>query len=606
MKEKAKMKKTAISILLISVICLNLLVIGNAAAQPTEKTPVIITFKTTPDAAIVKTFNGDIKYTYTIIPAIAASLPPQAIEALQRNPNIETIEPDAKAYATEDVYQWGINQIGANIVHQSGNTGQGVKVAIIDTGIDNTHPDLNDNCIGGYDFVNNDNFPSDDNGHGTHCAGIVAAEDDGEGIIGVAPNAELYAIKVLNAQGSGYYSDIVAGIQWAVNNGAQIISMSLGGNTGSTSLQAACDNAQSAGVLVVAAAGNDYYKFRVREYDTVDYPARYASVIAVGATDSNNIRAYFSSTGPAVELAAPGLNIYSTVPGGYATYSGTSMATPHVAGVAALVFNTPVDPNFDANKNEKWEGNEVRAKLQATADDLGTAGRDNWYGFGIVDTDEAAAPANPLPNQSPVANAGEDQALTADPSGNVQVNFDGSASYDPDGEIIQYTWMEGINTLSQEVSFSQVFAVGTYEITLTVTDNDGATSSDQVLVKVDPYQQPPSTNKIHVASIKLSPESRAGGKQGYVIATITVVDQNEQPTAGVTVNGHWEGATNNYDVSITDVNGQASLVSNNVKNPQGHIFTFVLDSLAKTDYEYDSASNVETTKSITFPYLPLS
>jgi subtilisin/minor extracellular protease Epr len=188
-------------------------------------------------------------------------------------------------------------------------------VAILDTGIDYEHSDLNDNYIGGYDFANNDLEPMDDNGHGTHCAGIVAAEDNEGGVVGVAPEADLYAVKVLDSVGNGYMMDV--------------ISMSFGSNLGSTSLETACDNAYSSGVLVVAAAGNDGNPSG--EGDNVDYPARCDSVIAVAATDSNDNRAIWSSTGPDVELAAPGVSIYSTyLGGGYATMSGTSMACPHV------------------------------------------------------------------------------------------------------------------------------------------------------------------------------------------------------------------------------------------------------------------------------------
>jgi subtilisin len=160
-------KKIAVSFMLISVICMSLVTVGSVSAQPTEEVPVIISFKGAPDANLVKAFGGTIKYEYTIIPGIAASLPVQAIDALQRNPNIAAIEFDGVAHATED-YQWGITQIGANIVHQNGNTGRNIKVAILDTGIDYKHPDLDTNfdTLHGYDFVNNDADPMDDNGHG--------------------------------------------------------------------------------------------------------------------------------------------------------------------------------------------------------------------------------------------------------------------------------------------------------------------------------------------------------------------------------------------------------------------------------------------------------
>lgn len=187
-------------------------------------------------------------------------------------------------------------------------------------------------------------------------------------------------------------SDVVAGIQWAIDNEMDIISMSLGSNSHSATLQAACDNAYEAGILLVAAAGNDYQGWRFWEWDTVDYPARYDSVIAVGATNASDTKASWSSTGPDLELAAPGVSIYSTyLGGGYATMSGTSMACPHVAGVAALVWAGEPELTKD----------QVRARLRTTADDLGDPGRDEWYGYGLLDADEAAPLTGPTDTTPP-------------------------------------------------------------------------------------------------------------------------------------------------------------------------------------------------------------
>ncbi len=197
------MKKiVAILMVMIMVISVTVVLAGSAADNDTKtKEPVIIGFKSTPgpaDKAMVRGHGGDIKYSYTIINAIAAKLPEQAIENIQRNPRVTYVEMDGEVHTldTELDNSWGVKRIGAGTVHDSGNKGTGVNVAIIDTGIDYTHSDLNDNYIGGYDFVNGDSDPMDDNGHGTHCAGIVAAEDNGKGVVGVAPEAHLYAVKV--------------------------------------------------------------------------------------------------------------------------------------------------------------------------------------------------------------------------------------------------------------------------------------------------------------------------------------------------------------------------------------------------------------------------
>lgn len=348
--------------------------------------PVIIGFKDKAHPEIVQPY-GKVMHSYKYISAVAADLPEQAIENLKKNDKIGYVEPDYKVSALGETVPWGITRIGASLVHTNGNKGTGINVAIIDTGINYNHPDLCDNYKGGYDFVNDDVDPLDDNGHGTHCAGIIAAEDNDIGVIGVAPEANLYSLKIINNTGSGNISDLIAAIEWATetckdtdtSNDIQIISMSLASNSGVTALETACSQAYDSGILLVAAAGNDGN--RRGTGDSVDYPGAYSSVIAVAATDSMDNRASFSSTGPAVELAAPGVNILSTYQDGWASLSGTSMACPHVAGTAALVMEA--NPSF-TNDN-------IRDRLAQTATDLGTPGRDKLYGYGFVNAEAATA-----------------------------------------------------------------------------------------------------------------------------------------------------------------------------------------------------------------------
>ena len=353
---------------------------------------VLIGFKdgTGPQAAerrraYIRGRGGRVRRSYRHLPAAAAELSEIQISRLRADPRVAYIEEDGEVHAldTELDDSWGVKHIDAGNVHPN-NKGTGINVAIIDTGIDYGHPDLDDNYKSGYDFVNGDNDPMDDHGHGTHCAGIIAAEDNDQGVIGVAPEAFLYAVKVLDSGGSGYLSNVVAGIEWAIENNIDIISMSLGTNYDYQTLREACDKAYAAGIILVAAAGNDYSERRGRERDTVDYPARYDSVIAVGATDETDVKASWSSTGPTLELAAPGVDIYSTYLGNsYATKSGTSMACPHVAGTAALIL---AGPNGGA-----------RTIFQDTADDLGDSGWDIWYGYGLVDAGEAAGVSDTPP-----------------------------------------------------------------------------------------------------------------------------------------------------------------------------------------------------------------
>ena len=314
---------------------------------------------------------------------------PDGEKALQQRLEVLRVDPDVMVYTQAkpqpEILPWGVDRIDADLVWDNdepklevdpgANAGGGIKVAILDTGIDLDHPDLQANIKGGINTINPRKSPDDDNGHGTHVAGIIAAVDNAVGVIGTAPEAWLYAVKVLNRQGSGYVSDIIEGLQWCIANGMQVVNMSFGTSSDVQSLHDAIVGAYNNGIVLVAAAGNSG-----PADNTVLYPAKYPEVIAVSATDENNCIAEWSSRGPEVELAAPGNNVYSTFKGGgYATISGTSMASPHVAGSAALVIASGVT-----------DKSEVRSKLQSTADDLGSPGKDNLYGYGLVDAQEAA------------------------------------------------------------------------------------------------------------------------------------------------------------------------------------------------------------------------
>ncbi len=292
---------------------------------------------------------------------------------------VKYVEPDyiAKAYYIPNdpyfKYQWNLRNINVTNAWNISLGNKSIIVAIIDTGVDYNHPDLKNNYVPlGYDWVNDDNDPMDDNGHGTHCAGIVAAViNNGIGIAGIA-NVKIMAEKVLNEYGWGYYSDVARGIVHAVDSGAKIISMSLGGNESSITLENACLYAWSKGALLVAASGND-------GANHISYPAAYDTVIAVGSINESNKLSYFSNYGNEQELVAPGEHVLSTYYyNGIHTYifaSGTSMATPHVAGVAALAWATHPTLN----------NQQIRDLLRATAIDLGAPGWDKYYGYGKVD-----------------------------------------------------------------------------------------------------------------------------------------------------------------------------------------------------------------------------
>ena len=228
---------------------------------------------------------------------------------------------------------WGVQRVGAPAVWPR-TEGEGAAVAVIDTGIDDSHPDLRGQVLGGVNVVDPKTPDAwrDDEGHGTHVAGTIAGSGLDGGLAGVAPRAKVWAVKVLDKDGNGNYSDVIAGIEWAMNHGIKIANMSLGADEGSEPLHRAVQAALEKGMTIVAAAGNSG--------GAVGYPGAYPETIAVGASDASDKVADFSAQGPEVSFIAPGVNIVSAkMGGGYVALSGTSMASPHVAGLAALAFN---------------------------------------------------------------------------------------------------------------------------------------------------------------------------------------------------------------------------------------------------------------------------
>ena len=250
----------------------------------------------------------------------------KSIEALKKKQAEGTPEPTAQETP------WGITRVKAPAAWAT-SRGKGVKLVVIDTGIDMTHPELSGIIKGGWNAISTAATFNDDNGHGTHCAGTIAAKDDDKGVVGVAPEIDLYGVKVLDENGSGTFDDVIAGMLWAVENKMEIASMSLGANSGNQALEDAVEAMRKGGVILIAAAGNSG--------GSVGYPAAYPGAIAISASDSRDKLASFSSRGPSVAVIAPGVAVKSTyMGGGYSSLSGTSMATPHVAGLTALYVAT--------------------------------------------------------------------------------------------------------------------------------------------------------------------------------------------------------------------------------------------------------------------------
>ncbi|WEK56446.1 MAG: S8 family peptidase [Candidatus Cohnella colombiensis] len=233
---------------------------------------------------------------------------------------------------TETGIPWGVKQIGAPETW-SRTTGHRVKVGIIDTGVDFSHPDLRHSLEPGINLLDRSQMPYDDNGHGTHIAGTIAAANQLHGVIGVAPRARIYPIKAFDHQGSAFVSDIILGIEWCVYNKMDVVNMSFGMHTKNQSLLRAVNNAHRSGVLIVASSGND------GKIGHIDYPARYSKTIAVGATNRVGKVASFTNRSRLIDVFAPGERIVSTWPRGkHREMSGTSMATSHVTGAIALLL----------------------------------------------------------------------------------------------------------------------------------------------------------------------------------------------------------------------------------------------------------------------------
>lgn len=340
-------------------------------AMESPKKQVIVLFKDAIDQSLVEKVNGEILTEYEFVPALVASLSEQGIDKLQSNPNILAVERDVHVTNhSKQVVDWGVTSTNAPLAWQSGLTGSGIDVAVIDSGISN-HKDLV--ISGGVSYVSGSDYTDDPYGHGTHIAGIIAARNNEHGVVGIAPEASLYAVKVLDDEGIGSLSNVLLGIDWAIRHDMNIVNLSLGVNLPTQALEEILDVAYKQGILLVAAAGNS--GTADTSEDTVQYPARYESVIAVSSTNEIGERDGFSSTGESIEVSAPGVNITSTFSKNkYQTRTGTSMAAGYVTGDLALLKQLyPHLTNV-----------ELRKVLHKHVLDLGVPGKDSLFGYGFI------------------------------------------------------------------------------------------------------------------------------------------------------------------------------------------------------------------------------
>lgn len=532
--------------------------------------------------------GGYVISEFESVPGMAVVLPTAAVQGLANNPHVKEIGLDTRVYALDAELDdsWGVKRIGAGVVHNY-NKASGVKVAVIDTGVDYTHPDLGANFAGGYDFVNNDSDPMDDNDHGTHVSGIIAALDNDAGVVGAGPQASIYALKVLDASGGGYWSDIINALDWASANGIQVVNMSLGASSDAPGVHDAIKSAYNAGTVLVAAAGNSGNCGG--KSNTVGYPARYEEVIAVGATDQNDLRPCFSSHGDQVEFAAPGVSVLSTViGGGYASFSGTSMASPHVAGTVALVLanGSLADQNGDGVVNNV----DVRLWLRSTADDLGNFGKDNEYGYGLIDADEAAPFTGPVdaPPSISVTNPANGTTL----SGTIIIAAD---AFDDDA-VTQVDFYLGGDFLGSDTTSttspyewvwdSTAVTDGLYAITATAVDTASQSTSDTVSIEVDNVNNPPVANAgenqlVYTGDTVYFDGSGSTDDRGIVSYEW---DFGDGATAsGVTVN-HIYAATGIYTVTLTVTDGgglsASDMLTVTVNDPPAEATQAIVDSVS--------------------------
>lgn len=340
-----------------------------------EKARYVVFFDEQSAFADIEETGVTLIQTYKNINAATVEINNSKLDEIKMNKSVKRIVKEKVVEVNSQVTSYSHEKINLNSKYPTNLKGKGIKIAVIDTGVAQ-HPDLvikSGTCT--LDKSKCSNSYTDDNGHGTHVAGIIAAQDNSIGVIGVAPEAEIYAIKSLDSKGEGTTSSILAGIDWAITQNVDIINLSLSTSFEDVGMKEIIDKAYQKGILVIAAAGNEGTSDG--SADSVQYPARFENVIAVSAVDVNNQRLKTSSTGNDVEIAAPGELILSTIPNGYKYMSGTSMAAPHVTGLAALYME-----KFPTLSNV-----EIRKLLQQNAEDLGEVGRDPLYGYGLAQVD---------------------------------------------------------------------------------------------------------------------------------------------------------------------------------------------------------------------------
>jgi subtilisin len=496
---------------------------------------VIVGFNGTPDPELLTSYGGKVLEVYSIIPAVHVVLPKNVIEQLTQNPKVVYVTENSKIQAAGTI-RWAIENIGAPQAW-SQSTGEGVKVAVLDSGVGPVN-DLK--VYGGYNFIDNNYDTRDVFGHGTLIAGIIAVSASSSlGVAGVAPNAEIYAVKVLNNEGVGTLNQAISGIQWAIDHGMQIISMSWNFIDNSYALKQAVDAAYSKGLLLVGAAGN------AGEVMTgVGCPACYDSVIAVSAVTEDNLQLDESCCGEEIELTAPGELTYSIgIDNTTWAGTGTSYSTAYVTGTAALVWA----------KNPSLTNIQVRNILDITAVDLQPADgkdRDIFFGYGLVN---ASAAVFATPSNFEADFSWKPQTVFA---GEI-TRFDASESFGGATGFTSYRWDFGdgttIITTDAKVTEHVFASEGTFQVNLYVSDLFGFEDnlSQTVLVTKDtvpPVTQDNYDGKTHSSAFVITlsaSDDLSGTAETYYrindgpILTVTIDGQPQIKSEGTNKLEYW-------------------------------------------------------------------
>jgi len=503
----------------------------------------------------------------------SATIPEHALNGIRNNPHVDFIEPDG--YVTANGTQsnppsWGLDRIDQrslplNSTYNYPNDGSDVTVYIIDSGILLNHSEYSGRAVSGYDYIDNDNDASDCNGHGTHVAGTV-----GGTTVGVAKNVNLVAVRVLSCGGSGTYTQVISGVNWVTANhsGPSVANMSLGGGY-SASLNLAVANSIAAGVVYAVAAGND--GALACNYS----PASTGAAITVGASGSTDARASWSNYGSCVDIFAPGVGITSstmTTTTSYQSWSGTSMSSPHVAGVAALYLHD--NPTATPSQVATAIINDATANVLTS---IGTGSPNLLLHNFWTDPGD---PGDPTPPAAPSS-----LSATATSTSAIALQWTDNASNETNCSVERATSSGGpftqIATLGANVtSYSSTgLTEGTqYWFRVQATNGDGASGYSNVANAT-------TLRRVHVDGLSVTSSSVSGGWTGRL--TVTVENASGVAQAGVTVTVSWGSGSSS---AVTGTNGQCTIASSKQKNSTRSL-TMSVTNLTGTGFTYDSGAN---------------